>query len=141
MSNQLIESIVSGNMLEASNVVEKKLEEIRQQKMYEMKRMYAAKLDEALGPWQPGGDPNKLRAKGYKKAAPELERRADAAEKAKKKADKWVARFKALADTQPSAEGEPENKKKEGWVRKVARNVVSGDIISHLRDVGTSNLE
>lgn len=42
MSRQLIESIVSGNMLEASDMLEAKLNEIRERKMYEMKRMYAA---------------------------------------------------------------------------------------------------
>lgn len=140
MSKQLIESIVSGNMLEASDVVEAKLDEIRQQKMYEMKRMYAAKLDEVIGNFAPGGDPDELRAKGYKKAAPELERRAAAAEKAKKKAKKWADRFKSASEPEASTQGEPKKKKKEGWVRKVARNVVSGDFVSQLKDIGTSNL-
>lgn len=126
MSKQLIESIVSGNMLEASNVVEKKLEEIRQQKMYEMKRMYAAKLDEVLGPWQPGGHPDELRARGYRRAAPELERRAAAAA--------------AASDAEPSAESQPKKKKKKGWFKKVAGNVVSANFISQLKDIGTGNL-
>ena len=44
MSKQLIESIVSGNMLEASDMLEAKLNEIRERKMYEMKRMYQAEM-------------------------------------------------------------------------------------------------
>lgn len=46
MSRQLVESIVAGNMLEASDVVSAKLNEIRACKMYEMKKMYQA---EAFG--------------------------------------------------------------------------------------------
>ena len=49
MSRQLIESILSNNMLEANDMVEAKLAEIRERKIYEMKRMFAAKMDEALG--------------------------------------------------------------------------------------------
>ena len=36
-------------MLEANDMVEAKMAEIRERKMYEMKRMFAAKMDEALG--------------------------------------------------------------------------------------------
>lgn len=46
MSKHIVESIVSGNMLDASDMLEAKLEEIRDRKLYEMKRMYAA---EAFG--------------------------------------------------------------------------------------------
>ena len=49
MSRQLIESIVSNNMLEANDMVEAKLAEIRERKLHEMKRMFAAQMDEALG--------------------------------------------------------------------------------------------
>lgn len=49
MSKQLIESILSGNMLEANDMVEAKMAEIREKKMYEMKRMYASSMSEALG--------------------------------------------------------------------------------------------
>jgi hypothetical protein len=49
MSRELIESIISNNMLEANDMVEAKLAEIRERKIYEMKRMFAAKMDEALG--------------------------------------------------------------------------------------------
>ena len=49
MSRQLIESIVSKNMLEASDMLEAKLDEIKEKKMYEMKRMFAAKMYEGVG--------------------------------------------------------------------------------------------
>lgn len=84
MSKQLIESIVSGNMLEASDMLEEKLNQIRERKMYEMKRMYAA--ESSMG----GQDPEELRARGYRPAAAELERRA--AEKEKAKADRKAAK-------------------------------------------------
>ena len=64
MSRELIESIVSHNMLEANDMVEAKLAEIRERKLYEMKRMFAAKMNEAMG----GQDPKELRAKGYRRA-------------------------------------------------------------------------
>jgi hypothetical protein len=65
MSRQLIESIVSGNMLEASDMLEAKLNEIRERKMYEMKRMYAA---EAFGGMSKAEIEAKKKA-GYRKAA------------------------------------------------------------------------
>ena len=86
MSRQLIESIVSKNMLEASDMLEAKLDEIKEKKMYEMKRMFAAKMYESMGMKGFGGDPEELRAKGYKRAAPELERRAKEAKAASKEA-------------------------------------------------------
>ena len=45
MSRQLVESILSNNMLEANDMVEAKLAEIREKKLYEMKRMFAAESD------------------------------------------------------------------------------------------------
>ena len=60
-----------------------------ERKMYEMKRMYAAKMDEAIGGLSGvGGNPDELRAKGYKKAAPELERRKNETKAAYKQAKK-----------------------------------------------------
>ena len=49
MSRELIESIVSNNMLEANDMVEAKLAEIRERKLHEMKRMFAAKMEEGVG--------------------------------------------------------------------------------------------
>jgi|694.fasta_scaffold00983_13 hypothetical protein len=89
MSRQLVESILSKNMLEANDIFEAKLKDIREKKMYEMKRMYAAKMDEAIGGLSGvGGNPEELRAKGYKKAAPELERRKKEAKAEYKQAKK-----------------------------------------------------
>ena len=68
MSRQLIESIVSNNMLEANVMVEAKLAEIRERKMYEMKRMYAARMDEIFGAL-PKADIEARRKAGYKKAS------------------------------------------------------------------------
>ena len=49
MSRELVESIISNNMLEANDMVEAKLAEIREKKIYEMKRMFAAKMYEGVG--------------------------------------------------------------------------------------------
>jgi hypothetical protein len=68
MSRELIEHITSGNMLEANDMVEAKLAEIRERKMYEMKRMFAAKMDEALGGMSKA-DIEARRKAGYVKAA------------------------------------------------------------------------
>lgn len=65
MSRQLIESIISNNMLEANDMVEAKMAEIRERKMYEMKRMFAS---EAFG----GLTKDEIEARkkaGYVKAA------------------------------------------------------------------------
>jgi len=68
MSRQLIESIVSNNMLEANDMVEAKLAEIRERKIYEMKRMFAAKMDEAFGGLTNAEIEARKKA-GYKKAS------------------------------------------------------------------------
>jgi hypothetical protein len=52
MSRQLIESILSNNMLEANDMVEAKMAEIRERKMYEMKRMYQAEVFGGMTPAQ-----------------------------------------------------------------------------------------
>ena len=62
MSRELIESIVSNNMLDANDMVEAKLAEIRERKLYEMKRMFAA---EAFG--RPS--PDEQRAAGRVRAS------------------------------------------------------------------------
>jgi hypothetical protein len=69
MSRQLIESIVSNNMLEANDMVEAKLAEIRERKMYEMKRMFAAKMHEAAGGGMTKSEMEAKRKAGYKKAS------------------------------------------------------------------------
>jgi hypothetical protein len=68
MSKQLIESILSGNMLEANDMVEAKMAEIRERKMYEMKRMYAARMDEIFGALTKADIAARKKA-GYKKAS------------------------------------------------------------------------
>lgn len=55
-------------MLEANDMVEAKLAEIRERKMYEMKRMYAARMDEIFGAFSKA-DIEKRRKAGYKKAS------------------------------------------------------------------------
>jgi len=62
MSRQLVESILSNNMLEANDMVEAKLAEIRDCKVYEMKRRFASDMYEGFG-----GRPEDIRARpGYK---------------------------------------------------------------------------
>ena len=65
MSRQLVESVLSGNMLEANDMVEARLAEIREKKMYEMKRMYAA---ESVGGLTKAEIEARRKA-GYKKAS------------------------------------------------------------------------
>ena len=65
MSRELIESIVSNNMLEANDMVEAKMAEIRERKMYEMKRMFAS---EAFGGLTKQEIEDRRKA-GYKKAS------------------------------------------------------------------------
>lgn len=65
MSRHLVESIISKNMLEASDVVEAKLAEIREKKIYEMKRMMQA---EAFGGLTKAEIEARKKA-GYRKAA------------------------------------------------------------------------
>ena len=55
-------------MLEANDMVEAKMAEIRERKMYEMKRMYAARMDEIFGALTKA-DIEKRRKAGYKKAS------------------------------------------------------------------------
>ena len=55
-------------MLEANDMVEAKLAEIRERKMYEMKRMYAARMDEIFGALSKA-DIEARRKAGYKKAS------------------------------------------------------------------------
>jgi hypothetical protein len=65
MSRHLIESITSGDLMTASDMVEAKLAEIRERKLHEMKRMFAA---EAFGGLTK--DEIEMRKKaGYRKAA------------------------------------------------------------------------
>ncbi len=65
MSKHLIESIISDDLLQASDIFEAKLNEIRARKMYEMKRMYQS---EAFGGLTK--DEIEMRKKaGYKKAS------------------------------------------------------------------------
>ena len=70
MSRELVESIISNNMLEANDMVEAKLAEIREKKIYEMKRMFAAKMDEVFG----SKSVKQLRDMGYVKASDPVEK-------------------------------------------------------------------
>jgi hypothetical protein len=65
MSRHLINSIISKNMLEANDVLEAKLNEIRERKLFEMKRMYQA---EAFGGLTKAEIEARKKA-GYKKAS------------------------------------------------------------------------
>ena len=64
MSKQLVESILSNNMLEANDMVEAKLAEIRERKLYEMKRMFTARLDEVMGGRTIAQAKKEMRARG-----------------------------------------------------------------------------
>ena len=57
-------------MLEANDMVEAKLAEIREKKIYEMKRMFAAKMDEVFG----SKSVKQLRDMGYVKASDPVEK-------------------------------------------------------------------
>ena len=57
-------------MLEANDMVEAKLAEIRERKIYEMKRMFAAKMDEVFG----SKSVKQLRDMGYVKASDPVEK-------------------------------------------------------------------
>ena len=82
-------------MLEANDMVEAKLAEIRERKIYEMKRMFAAKMDEAYGGLTNAEIEARKKA-GYKKASevlgdPRKEQLSDATKKyreERKKAEK-----------------------------------------------------
>lgn len=141
MSRQLVESILSKNMLEANDIFEAKLAEIKERKMYEMKRMYACKMDEAIGGLSGvGGNPEELRAKGYKKAAPELERRKNETKAAYKQAKK---EYKKATGGKKAELGDYEGKGNAPWTMAArawskAKNAVS----SHEPEpVGTKRLK
>lgn len=65
MSKHLVESIVSNDLLQANDIFEAKLNEIRARKLYELKRMYQA---EAFGGLTKAEIDARKKA-GYKKAA------------------------------------------------------------------------
>jgi hypothetical protein len=65
MSRQLVESILSKNMLEANDIFEAKLKDIREKKMYEMKRMFQAEVFGGLTP----AEIEARKKAGYRKAA------------------------------------------------------------------------
>jgi hypothetical protein len=83
MSRELIESIISNNMLEANDMVEAKMAEIRERKMYEMKRMYAARMDEIFGALTKA-DIEARRKAGYVEAHKKLSDPRDKARKSPK---------------------------------------------------------
>lgn len=82
MSRQIIESIVAGDMIEANDMVEATLAQIRERKLYEMKRMFAAKMDEVFGGLTPEQIAQRKKA-GWKKATDVL-------------GDPWASRKKKL---------------------------------------------
>jgi hypothetical protein len=62
---QIVESIIAGKMLEANDMLDAKLSEIRERKLYEMKRMFQAEVFGGLSK-----DDIAIRKKaGYRKAA------------------------------------------------------------------------
>lgn len=65
MSRQLVESITSKNMIEASDVFEAKIAKIMERKMYEMKRMMQAEVFGGLTP----AEIEARKKAGYRKAA------------------------------------------------------------------------
>lgn len=96
----LVENILSGNLTEANELFESRIDEIMECKLYEEKRRVAAKLDEAFG----GKEPAELRKKGYRRAidvlglSPYDQAKADRDEKLKK----------AKAAEEPKQEPKPE---------------------------------
>lgn len=150
MSRELIESITAGNLLDANDILEAKLAQIRERKLHEMKRMYSAQLDEVLGAFAPGGDPDELRAKGYRPAADELDRREkEKADNLRKTfglapKDKRNGRFRrnwnTLMGRSPGYKPEdvPE-KERGGRVGKIVRKAAI-NIGSSLADVGSGSL-
>lgn len=77
----LVESILEGNLLEAKEFFDEKMEIIREQKLYEEKRMISAQMDEVAGSLTPAEVEAKKKA-GYSKAADVL---GDPAEGRKKR--------------------------------------------------------
>lgn len=68
MSNQLIESILNKDFVLAENHFRDRLETIKEQKLYELKRMIAAQLDEVMGALTKDEIEDRRR-RGYLKAA------------------------------------------------------------------------
>ena len=105
MSRQLIESIVSNNMLEANDMVEAKLAEIRERKMYEMKRMFAANMHEVVGGLTKAEIEARRKA-GYKRASEVLGDPRDKETKRMNPSAKLVKKKVVEAvDVQPDPEG------------------------------------
>jgi hypothetical protein len=115
MSKQLIESIISNNMLEANDMVEAKLAEIRERKMCEMKRMFAAKMDEVFG----SKSVKQLRDLGFKPAHKVLG--LSPYDKGREEAKKKHADIKASAEKKTEKE-----KVDEGVVDDVSHAVKKG---------------
>jgi len=151
MSRELLESIIFKNMVESNKILEERMTEIREQKLYEMKRMYGSTLYEVLGDFAPGGDPDVLRSKGYKKAAPELARREKAAAHYKLPDDeserKWF-RFSKM--NQKRKDFEKTNRFAKWKYRQIGYNAAQKiksspakavkNISQDLASIGTSNL-
>ena len=98
MSRQLVESILSNNMLEANDMVEAKLAEIRDCKVYEMKRMFAAESKK---------DPNDPETwTGGRRAGPEFD-----AFLARNREKYQKNQGKKEAEPQPSSPKKPRNRK------------------------------
>ena len=102
-------------MLEANDMVEAKLAEIRERKMYEMKRMFAAKMYEAFG----GKSVKQLRDLGFRPASEVLG--LSPYDKGREEAKKKHAELKASAEKKAQKQ-----KVDEGVVDDVSHAVKKG---------------
>ena len=122
MSN-LIENILSNNLVEANKILETRLSEIQEQKLYEAKRELAARLDEVMGGRTIAQAEKEMRARGK-----EPRRASDVlpdprkivivkktpAQKEKKGALSLLKKFKR----KPKDVAAPEQEKKPGIIRR-----------------------
>ena len=113
MSRELLESIINKDYVNAQSIFESKLNDIRDQKLYEEKRRLAAQMDEVFG-GMTKKEIDDRRAMGYQKASdvlgdpskplPRLTKR--------KEADQHKDLRKVFGVSKP----EDENKLRQGWL-------------------------
>ena len=69
MSKELVESILNGDYVSANELFEQRLADIQEKKMYEMKRMIAAEMNEVFGMGMTKAEIEAKKKAGYKKAS------------------------------------------------------------------------
>lgn len=112
--NNLVESILNNNLVEANKIFESRLDEIMDKKLYEAKRQVAANMNEVLG----GLSPEQIQARkkaGWKKASdvyPDPRERRIPPISPEKPAEKQRAADKQKQAAAAAAEPEPESKLK-----------------------------